>query len=144
VGARYASYSNSLTSEGKSVYNDASQRIQNGEQGVRVPGIAYAKDSWLGVINFYPIYGKLNLFDAGVSQFDVYVLAGAGQINLDTGSAPMYSAGGGVGFWWSKHFSTRVEARWQGYRERVNVGGGEFASRDMNETVLGVSVGFIL
>lgn len=143
VGARYSSYSNALNGEGKRVYDDAQSRIANGEQGIRVPGIAYAKNSWLAVGNWYPIYGKLNLFDAGVAQFDIYLLGGAGQINLDTGSAPLYTAGGGVGFWWNQHVSTRLEARWQGYKDKV-YDGSEYVGRSMNETVMMATIGFIL
>lgn len=143
LGARYQTYNNTLTNEGKNVYNDANQRIENGEQGVRVPGIAYANNSWAGVVDFYPVYGKLNLFDASIAQFDLYVLGGAGQITLDTGTSPLYTAGAGIGVWLSKHFTTRLEARWQGYHENV-WDGGEYIARNMNETILQASVGFLL
>lgn len=142
-GARYQGYSNKLNNEGRSVLDDANRRIANGEQGVRVPGYTFPKSSWLAVVDWYPIYGKMNMFDAGVAQFDIYFLGGAGSINLGNGSAPMYTAGGGVGFWLFQHLSMRLEARWQGYNEKV-YDGLAMQTRNMNETVLTASVGFIL
>jgi len=142
-GARYQGYNNNMNAEGKAVYDDANNRIAHNEQGVRVPGYTYAKDSWLVVGDWYPIYGKLNMFDAGVVHFDVYVVGGAGQIDLGTGTSPLYSAGGGVGFWLSQHVTSRLEARWQGYKENV-WDGSQMQNRDMNETVLTASIGFLL
>lgn len=143
LGARYENFQNKLSSEGRSVYDDAQRRIANNEQGVRVPGIAYAKDSWLAVGNWYPIYGKMNLFDAGIAQFDIYFLGGAGQINMAYGSEALYTAGAGVGFWLAQHVSTRLEARWQGYKEKI-YDGADISNRNMNETVLQATIGFIL
>lgn len=142
VGARYQGYNNQMNSEGKAVYDDADKRRKAGEQ-VRIPSYTYPKDSWVVVGDWYPIYGKLNMFDSGIAQFDVYLLGGAGQINLGNGTAPLYTAGGGVGFWLTQHFSTRLEARWQGFREDV-FDGTKMQGRDMNETVLSASIGFLL
>jgi outer membrane beta-barrel protein len=139
VGVRYNNYSNSLTSEGKRVFDDAEARRAAGDKNYRVPDVDYAKDSWLGVINWYPIYGKLNLFDVSIAQFDIYFLGGGGQINLGSGSAPLYTAGGGVGIWLAQHLSARLEARWQGYRDHVYDG-----SRNINQTVLSATLGFLL
>jgi outer membrane immunogenic protein len=145
LGARYSSYQNKLTSEGTSVLDDADRRIKAGEQGVRVPGYTWAKNSYLIVGDFYPIYGKLNLFDAAIAQFDVYLIGGAGQITLGTGSAPLYTAGAGVGFWLSKHVSSRFEARWEGHTEQVDYGTGlGLQNRTMNETIIQASIGFLL
>ena len=91
----------------------------------------------MAVINWYPMYGKINLFDRGIAQFDLYLLGGAGVINLGTGSSTLYTGGAGVGFWWTQHFTTRLEARWQGYRDLNN-------TRAINETVLGLTFGFLL
>ena len=124
--------------------DDADRRIKSGETGVRVPGYTFAKDSYLLVADFYPIYGKMNMFDQGIAQFDVYLLGGAGQINLGTGSAPLYTAGLGVGFWISSHISSRIEGRWEGHSENVDYGSGDLRSRQMNETVLQASIGFLL
>jgi outer membrane beta-barrel protein len=140
VGGRFNSYSNSLTSEGKRVYEDA----KNDTNGTfRVPGVDYAKSSWLGVVNWYPIYGKLNFLDLGIAQFDIYALGGAGQIFLGSGTQPLYTAGGGVGIWLTQHMSTRLEARWQGHTDHPSYG-TETLNRSINETVLSLTIGFLL
>lgn len=138
LGARYSNYSNSMTAEGKRVYEDAKTNTN-----FRVPSIDYAKNSYMGVINWYPMYGKLNMFDMGITQFDIYLLGGGGQIALSSGSEAIFTAGAGVGFWISQHFSTRFEARWQGYKDHPQVG-SEITDRNINETVLGLSIGFLL
>lgn len=138
VGARYSNYSNTMTSEGKRVYEDA-----KANPNFRVPSIDYAKNAWLAVVAWYPMYGKINMFDVGISQFDVYFLGGAGQVMLNSGTEPMYTAGGGVGFWLAQHMSMKFEARWQGYKDHPSVG-SEVFNRNINETVLGASIGFLL
>jgi outer membrane immunogenic protein len=143
LGGRYTNYRSTLNSEGRNVFDDAERRRANGES-IRIPSYGYSKNSWLAVGNWYPIYGKMNMLDMGVAQFDIYILGGAGQINLDTGSAPLFTAGGGVGLWIAKHVSTRLEARWQGYNQKVRDGEDSFQSRNMNETILSATLGFIL
>jgi outer membrane beta-barrel protein len=139
LGARFNNYSNSLTSEGKRVFDDAQARRDAGDVNYRIPDVDYAKNSYLAVVNWYPIYGKLNLFDVSIAQFDLYFLGGAGQIMLGSGSAPLYTAGGGVGIWLNQHMSTRLEARWQGYKDHVYDG-----SRNINQAVLSATLGFLL
>ncbi len=143
IGARYYSSSNSLNAEGKRVFDDAEARRRAGDNTFRRPGVDYAENEWLGVINWYPIYGKINLFDISVTQFDVYFLGGAGQINLSSGIAPLYTAGGGFGIWWNQHFSTRLEARWQNYSDKI-FDGETFNSRNINQTLLTATMGFLL
>ncbi len=143
VGARYMNAQNSLNSEGKKVFEAAEVEARNNNTSFRKPGTDFAKDEWLAVGNWYPIYGKMNLFDAGVSQFDIYLLGGAGQINLTSGTAPVYTAGAGVGVWFTQHFASRLEARWQGYQDRIWDGLGT-QSRDINQTLLTATVSFLL
>ncbi len=143
VGARYLNNSNELTSEGKKVMENAEREAQAGNTNFRRPGVDYAKDTWMGVLNWYPVYGKMNLFDAGISQFDMYLLGGAGQINLSSGTAPVYTAGGGVGIWFTQHFASRLEARWQGYTDSVYNGAG-FTKRNIDQTMLTATVSFLL
>jgi outer membrane immunogenic protein len=138
AGLRYSNYSNSLTDEGKRV-NDDFQK----DRSLRVPSIDSAKNSWLGMVSWYPMYGKINMFDAGIAQFDIYFTGGAGQIMLKSGTEPLYSAGGGVGFWMTQHLSMRLEARWQGYTDHPSIG-TDVINRSINETILGASVGFLL
>lgn len=144
VGARYQNIANSLNNEGKRTFAAAESGRAAETPGYRQPGIDWGKESWLAVVNWYPIYGKLNLFDAGISQFDIYMLGGAGQINLQSsGMVPMYTAGAGVGFWLTQHFATRLEARWQGYQDKI-FDGFNTSKRSIDQTVLNMSISFLL
>ena len=135
LGLHYSNYGNTLSSEGKNVFNNADATRQSNPSYV-IPKVDYAKDSYLAIINWYPLYGKINLFDRGIAQFDIYLLGGGGTITLGSGSSAVYTVGAGAGFWWTQHFTSRVEARWQGYKD---LGG----SRAINETVLGLSLGYL-
>lgn len=143
LGVRYLNNSNSLNSEGKKVLEAADREAAANNTNFRRPGMDNAKDTWLGIVNWYPIYGKMNLFDATVSQFDIYFLGGAGQINLESGSAPVYTAGAGVGIWFSQHFASRLEARWQGYNDQV-FDGTSYEKRNINQTLLTATISFLL
>ena len=138
VGARWSNYSNSLNSEGTKVFQAYDACRTGGNCTERIPATDPASNSYLGVVNWYPIYGKVNLFDTWVAQFDVYFLGGAGTIMLNTGSTSLYTGGGGIAFWMSQHFSTRIEARWQGYQDRVTDG-----NRNINQMVLGLTLGYL-
>ncbi len=135
IGARYYQSSNALSREGKRLADEAQK---NPDSNV-FDSTDYAKDTYMGVINWYPIYGKLNLFDLTVAQFDIYALAGYGQIQLASGSTDTITAGGGVGIWLSQHFSTRLEARYQSYSDQPISG-----SRPLDLTVLSMSIGLLL
>jgi outer membrane immunogenic protein len=139
VGARYYSYLNSLTNEGERVFADAQQELANGGDYDDVPSIDYPKESVLGVINWYPMYGKLNFLDLAVTQFDLFLLAGGGSMHLSSGWTETYTAGGGMGFWWTQHLSTRLEARWQTYADQSYRG-----SERYNLTVATITMGFLL
>jgi outer membrane beta-barrel protein len=91
------------------------------------------------LINWYPIYGKMNLYDLGVVHFDVYALAGAGQMELKSGPTISYTGGGGIGFWVSQHLSTRLELRYEGYTAKRFTG-----DTNMNTTVAGIQIGYML
>lgn len=138
VGARYSSMSNQLNSEGKRVFQTANDARASG-QDVPRPAVDFASDTYLGVINWYPIYGKLNLLDLAIAQFDIYLLAGGGQIKLNSGMTSTWTAGGGMAVWLSQHLSTRFEARYQGYKDSIYSG-----SRQQDLTILSFSIGFIL
>lgn len=143
LGARYYNSSNALNAEGRKVFDDAEARRRLGDNSFRRPGVDFAKDQWMVVANWYPMYGKVNLLDLSIAQFDIYLLGGAGQINLNSGTAPLYSAGGGLGIWWNQHFATRLEARWQGYQDKI-FDGETITSRDINQTLLTATVSFLL
>lgn len=137
VGVRYNKYNNQLTSEGDRALSEAVASSQNGQK-YQIPTIDYQKQSLAGTVSWYPIYGKLNLFDKAVTQFDFYLTAGYGQMQLSSGNSPLMTAGGGVGFWLMQHLSARFEARWQGYNDQqLNV------SRRVDSLIAGLSVGFL-
>lgn len=117
VGAKYTYFTNSLSPEGENLINDTTL-FGSGF----VPEIDYAKQEYLGLINFYPIYGKLNMFDLGIVHFDVYMIGGAGQVILKSGPATTWTAGGGIGFWISQHLTTRFELRYQTYTTKRTSG----------------------
>src|SRR5690606_22705681 len=104
------------------------------------PDVDIQQSSTLGVLSFYPLYGKLNFFDRGVTQFDIYVMGGYGQMKLQSGSTPTYMAGGGVGIWWSQHITSRIEARYQTYEDKMLSG----SSRDQGMTAVSAAIGFML
>lgn len=138
VGARYYNHSNTLSDEGeRRVQAVQSARLAGVDPGR--PAIDAPVETYMGVINFYPTYGKLNLFDQGVAQFDIYLLGGYGQIQLQNTSSDTYTAGAGLGLWISQHVSTRFEARYQTYKDKAT---GE--ERDLDLTVFSASLGLLL
>lgn len=133
VGARYSRFVNSLNKEGENLIND----VDANGQGI-IPDIDYPRFSTIGFVNLYPIYGKMNMFNR-ITHFDLYVTAGYGTINLRSGATDTWTAGGGVGLWWTQHFSTRFEVRYQTYEaQRYD------STVDFNNTVASVQLGYIL
>ena len=139
IGARYYNYTNTYNAEGRAVISDANANLP----GSHIPSVTWAHDSYMGVIDWYPVYGKLNFFDASVIQFDLYLLGGGGVIDLSTGSSPIYTAGGGIGIWFTQHIASRLEVRWQGYQDQA-FDGTEYNTRNENETVLSFALTFLL
>ena len=138
IGVRHFSAYNSLSSEGKRVFDNASTQQAAGNDYIR-PAVDYPVQSNLATVTLYPLYGKLNFFNVGISQFDVYVLGGYGQMQTQSHSSPTYMGGGGVGIWWSQHFSSRIEARYQGYQDKIYSG-----TRDQGTTSFSVGIGFMI
>lgn len=118
LGVRYNDYGNQLTAEGDRVFQEARENNAHSRPGV-VPDIDTPQNSVLGVLSWYPIYGKTNLMNLGIAQFDMYLLAGGGQMTLDSGTTSLATAGAGVGFWVSQHFSIRTELTYQNYKDRI-------------------------
>lgn len=134
LGVKYNSMRNELSPEGNNLITDSGLLGKN-----IVPELDYPKDQVLATVNFYPIYGKLNMFNKGIVHFDVYALAGYGQINLKSGQKATMTAGGGIGFWISQHLTTRFEMRYQNYEtERSN------GTSKMELTVASLQVGYML
>lgn len=139
LGARYVNHRNQLTSEAQRVYNQALAKQAAGDTSISVPQVDYPLETYMAVANFYPIYGKVSWFESSVSQFDMYLLAGGGQVKLSSGNSTVYTGGLGVGMWWNNWFSSRIEARYQNYKDHVSTG-----DRNINSMILQVGIGFLL
>ncbi len=138
LGVGYQKHYNSLTNEGRTVFDEAQQRQANGEN-FQVPDLDYPIQTTMGFVNIYPIYGKLNFFNLGVSQFDLYLQLGYGKVQLSSTTADTYSAGLGAGVWWSNYFTTRIEGKWQAYSDKVYTG-----ARRLDLVVISGSFGVML
>lgn len=119
-GFEYQKAFNKMTPEGDRQYTNA-QSLQQQDPGNEVlfPGIDYPLDTKMAIASFYPIYGKLNLFDSGIAQFDVYTSLGAGQMGLRSGSTTVMMAGLGTGIWLTNYLTMRLEGRYQKYQDLV-------------------------
>lgn len=133
IGAKYTYFTNQLSKEGSYLINDSDA---NG-QGI-IPAIDYPKSNIMGMINFYPFYGKMNVF-GNITHFDIYGFLGGGTITLESGGTPVYTAGAGIGLWWSQHLTTRAEARYQTY-EATRYNG----PADIENTVISLQMGYLL
>ncbi|MCB0361284.1 MAG: outer membrane beta-barrel domain-containing protein [Bdellovibrionales bacterium] len=138
IGGRYYDSNSRLTSEGDRVFSEANQARLHGDNTLR-PDIDIPLSSSLGLISIYPLYGKLNFFNQGITQFDLYFTGGYGKMKLSSGETPTWMAGGGVGIWWSQHFSSRLEVRYQEYEDSIRTG-----NRDQAITAFSIGFGFLL
>lgn len=135
LGAKYEYDFNEIRPEGQAMIDQAmSERDRS-----LVPDIDYPKGQALAMINWFPLYGKLNMFDLGVAHFDIYAIGGGGQVFLRSGNTSTWTAGGGIGFWFSQHLSTRMEVRYQTYESQKFSG-----PQKMNLTVAGLQIGYLL
>lgn len=133
LGAKYEYDTNSLRPEGEFLINDTTAT----GKGI-IPEIDFPTGQALALVNFFPIYGKMNLYDLGVVHFDIYAVGGGGQVFLHSGNKTTYTAGGGIGFWFSQHLTTRAELRYQGYKaKRLD------EETQMNLTVASLQIGYL-
>lgn len=138
LGARYYQYRNPLTPEGERAFDEARAAYAVGGRATLVD-IDFPLNAKMAVINWYPIYGKINLFDFAIAQFDIYLLAGGGQIELESGTGPLATGGMGFGLWMTKHLSARAELRYQTYKDEIVTG-----PRDINSVAATLGLGWIL
>lgn len=141
VGAKYNYSFNSLTPEGEALVDQAMADYNANPQTptFAYPELNYQKSEVLALVNWYPIYGKFNMFDKSVVHFDFYLVGGAGQIQLARSSAPTYTAGTGLGFWMTNNLTTRLEMRYQNYNsEYLGV------TKKMDVAVASVQMGWLL
>lgn len=138
LGARYYDFGNSLTNEGKRIFDEARASYQAGGRATIVD-IDSPQNAALAVLNWYPIYGKTSFLDMGITQFDLYLLAGGGTMTLSSGSTTLLTTGLGLGAWISKHVSARAELRYQKYEDQLVTG-----SRNLDTVVGSLGLGWIL
>jgi outer membrane immunogenic protein len=141
VGAKYNYSFNDLTPEGQAMMDRALADYQKDtvHPTIPYPFLDYQKSEALALFNWSPVYGKMNLLDKAVAHFDFYVIGGYGQVELFSGPTSTYTGGGGLAFWLSPHFSTKVEMRYQNYKAQYL--GQE---KNMDLAVASVQMGWLL
>lgn len=141
IGAKYNHSFNRLTAEGEEMVDRAYQDFLNNPKASEapIPELDYQKSEMMALVNWYPVYGKINLLDKAVAQFDGYLVGGAGQVELKSGSTSTYTLGAGVGFWLSPRFSTRVEMRYQRYEAQYLTG-----PKNLDLAVASMQMGWLL
>lgn len=141
VGAKFGYSVNQLTPEGSAMvdraYDDYKKNPKN--PSYPMPQMDYQKAEAIGLVNFYPIYGKLNLLDRSVAQFDTYMVLGGGTVNLKSGATPTGILGAGVALWLNPKLSTRLEMRYQNYKAEYITG-----RQNLNLAVASIQVGWLL
>jgi outer membrane beta-barrel protein len=134
LGLKYVYALNELRPEGEALIYDRKLT----RDGLVPDVMDYLKSETLAVLNWYPIYGKVNLFDLGVAHFDVYAVAGGGFVELAKGRSNTYTGGAGVGFWFVPHYTLRTELRFQTYDQQIYSG-----KRSLQTTVLNIQAGYL-
>lgn len=141
LGVRYSKAFNTLTEQGEARFENARRAVAaNAQYDTTVPAIDYPEQSIMGLVNWYMTYGKINFFDIKTVQFDIYSLAGYGQMTLASGDTPTWTAGGGIGFWLAQHLTSRFEIRYQNYTDQPDAG----ASRNQHLIIGTIGFGVLL
>lgn len=141
VGLKYAYSFNQLTPEGKELTDKAEADIAENpaNPNIQYPQVDYPKSQALAMVNWYPIYGKMSFYSLGVTHFDFYTTAGYGQVELKSGNTSTYVLGAGIGFWFSQHLTTRLEALYQTYEAQYRTG-----NKKMDMALGSVQIGWLL
>ena len=129
VGVGYFTIFNNFSKEGRHLIDE--DRL--------IPDVDAPREGYEFVIHGYPMYGKINLFNAAVLHFDLYGLASYGKMNLFSGDTEQYSFGLGAGFWISKYITSRIEIRERFFKSKRIQG-----DVDMDMTVASFSIGLLL
>lgn len=148
IGVRGTYHMNRLREEGKYLIAKA-QELEEGVKNENVknelktlgliPEIDHPRHTGYLMANYYPFYGKLNLANLGIAQYDLYFLSGVGQIALKSGNTLALTAGGGIGFWLTQSLTSRFEVRYETYEAQRSAG-----KERMNMTTLGLTMGVLL
>lgn len=141
VGVKYNYSFNTLTPEGKAMVSKADQAASANPKDPQFlyPQVVYPKSEALGLVNWYPVVGKLSFGKWGVAHFDTYLTAGYGQMELSTGSSPAATLGMGFGFWLSSNLTTRLEYRAQQYQAEYYD-----KTENMTTSIASVQMGWML
>lgn len=120
LGAEMSKSYNDLNSEGSRRYNGAlAAQQKDAASPERFPAIDFPTETKMATVSFYPIYGKLNLFDVSVAQFDIYALLGYGKKTLNSGDSDVIAAALGAGLWFSSRLTSRLEIRYENYKDML-------------------------
>jgi outer membrane immunogenic protein len=140
-GIEYQKSYNSLTSEGTRIYDKAYEAQKNLDPNSPQQFVAvdFPLETKLATVSFYPIYGKLNLFDSSIAQFDLYTLLGGGQKTLSSGNTSVMVAGLGAGIWINNYVTARLEARYEKYKDMLDT-----ENRDQNSVTALASLGIMI
>jgi outer membrane immunogenic protein len=117
VGLAYEKAYNNLTAEGTRIYDAEYACQQAGACGTKYPAVDFPLETKLVSVSFYPIYGKMNLFDSSIAQFDLFTSLGFGKKKLDSGESDVYAASLGVGIWINNYVTARLEGRYEKYKD---------------------------
>lgn len=141
IGAKFNYSFNKLTPEGQALLDAANEQFQNDPESPSIgyPDVDYQKTEWMGLVNWFPLYGKFSVLDRRIIHFDFYVVGGAGQTTLKSGTASTYTGGAGMGLWLTQHFTTRFEMRYQTYTGKYFTG-----PRKLDLTVASLQMGWLL
>lgn len=141
VGLKYNYSFNDLTPEGKAAMDRAYEDYQKdpGNPNTPYPEVDYPKQETMALVNWYPFYGKMSLFEKAVAHFDFYFIGGYGQVGLKSGNTSTYTGGAGFGFWVNQNFTTRLEMRYQNYKAKSFDG-----DKSMDLAIAGVQMGWML
>jgi outer membrane immunogenic protein len=140
-GLIYYNYGNRLSNEGQRIFKEADEALKAGGGISSYPNIDPPQHSLLGQMQFYPIYGKINIFDKTIIQFDVSLIAAVGSIQLESGRTAMVSAGIGSGFWINQNISLRLELRHETYKDQDFI---YKTHRTLNPVHGSIGLGFML
>ncbi|MES3037588.1 MAG: outer membrane beta-barrel domain-containing protein [Bdellovibrionota bacterium] len=140
AGVEYDKAYNALTGEGKRQYDQAAAaQASDPNSSQRFPGIDFPLETKMATVSFYPIYGKLNIFDSSIAQFDLYTLLGYGQKTLNSGDTDVFAAGIGSGVWLNRFLTARIEVRYEKYRDLL-----ETENREQNVFSARASMGMLI
>lgn len=140
VGIEYQKSYNVLTSEGKRQYDLAYQeQLRDPASPQRFAAVDYPLSTTLASVSFYPIYGKMNVFDWTVVQFDLYTMLGAGKKTLSTGETDVLAVGLGTGIWLNSWLTARLEVRYEKYKDLLTS-----EQRDQNALTALASLGVLV